>query len=474
MSSHPPELPAQVLSTIRKYNLVDPLDRILVGVSGGADSVALLLVFEELGFPVAAAHLNHGLRGAESDADEKFVQELAESYGIPFVSSRSSISLAEGNMEAAGRAARQEFFQKISAEYGYTKVAVAHTRDDRVETCLLHLFRGSGLEGMVSMAPLNGMTIRPLIESSHDDVRQYLNSRNQSWRMDATNADTRFARSRMRHNTIPAIAASFNPKLVETLSRTVELLQDEDAWMKCLAEEWLAAYSRSSKGEILIEAPALGVAPPALARRVIRQALRQIGSHLRDVTFDRIECVRDLLRDGMSGKTIQLQGKLVAERAFDKIVLRHIQETELEFTFELPIPGSLHVPELGKTFRAGITDARSFTEGSGSRERVFVDGESLGACVKIRNWKPGDYYKPVGWPGGKIKKLFQRAKVPRNQRSRWPVFVTDSTIVWVASFPVSREFAPGGNSQKIVALEAISDEPFLQPEPERRRSRSLF
>jgi len=94
-----------------------------------------------------------------------------------------------------------------------------------------------------------------------------------------------------------------------------------------------------------------------------------------------------------------------------------------------------------------------------------VDGESLGACVKIRNWKPGDYYKPVGWPGGKIKKLFQRAKIPRNQRSRWPVFVIDSNVVWVASFPVSREFAPGGSSQKIVALEAISDEPSCWPEP---------
>src|SRR6185369_13353844 len=131
MFSHQPELPAQVLSTIRKYKLVDPRDRILVGVSGGADSVALLLVLKQLGFTVGAAHLNHGLRGAESDTDEKFVQELAESYGVPFVSNQSSISLAEGNLEAAGRAARQEFFQRISAERGYTKIAVAHTRDDR-------------------------------------------------------------------------------------------------------------------------------------------------------------------------------------------------------------------------------------------------------------------------------------------------------------------------------------------------------
>jgi tRNA(Ile)-lysidine synthetase-like protein len=198
--------------------------------------------------------------------------------------------------------------------------------------------------------------------------------------------------------------------------------------------------------------------------------LRRIGSHLTDITFERIESVFQLLGDGRSGKTIQLQGKLIAEREFDKLVFRHIHEVEPEFLYDLPIPGTLHVPELGKVFRAGIVgsvgsmDASSIADESGDRNKVFVDGESLGAYVKIRNWKPGDYYKPVGWPGGKIKKLFQRAKVPRNQRSRWPVFVIDSTIVWVASFPVSREFAPGGSSQKIVALEAISDEPPNEPQ----------
>ena len=459
MSKELPELANQVLATIHKYSLAKSGDRILVGVSGGADSVALLLVLHQLGLTVGAAHLNHGLRGVESDGDEIFVETLAKAFEIPFFSKRVSISSLQGNLESAGRTARQEFFRKISEEHGYSRIAVAHTRDDRVETCLLHLFRGAGLDGMVSMAPFNGEIIRPLIESSHEDVRQYLISRNQSWRNDASNLDIRLARNRMRHNTLPSLAAAFNPNLADTLARTVELLQDEEALLRKLAEEWLATHSVRQGREIFIDAASLNDAPVALARRAIRLGLQTIGSQLADITFERIESVRNLLRDGMSGKTIQLQGKLLAERSFDKIILRHMQGTEPEFMYELPIPGSLHVPELGKTFRAGITDASLMERHSSSKDRVFVDGESLGACVKIRNWKPGDYYKPVGWPGGKIKKLFQRAKVPRNQRSRWPVFVIDSAVVWVASFPVSREFAPGGSSQKIVALEAIPDEP---------------
>ena len=128
----------------------------------------------------------------------------------------------------------------------------------------------------------------------------------------------------------------------------------------------------------------------------------------------------------------------------------------VEFEYDLPIPGTLRIPELGREFRAtclaGPRDEAGLSEGPA---RVLVDGATLGSCVKIRNWKPGDYYKPAGWPAGKVKKLFQRARVPRSQRGRWPLFVRDSTIIWVTSFPVSREFTPSAFSKKIVAFEAL-------------------
>jgi tRNA(Ile)-lysidine synthetase-like protein len=235
----------------------------------------------------------------------------------------------------------------------------------------------------------------------------------------------------------------------------VDLLQNEDAWMQEITANWVSSHTAYAPGVMSVDAESMRTIPVALARRVIRTMLRRTGSDLRDITFDRIEAVRELLASGKSGKTVQIPGQFVAERSFDRLILRQPQNDANEFDYVLPIPGAVHIPELGKTFRAGVVDGTVVPRASDNNERVFVDGGSLGPCVKIRSWKPGDNYKPVGWPGGKLKKFFQRTRIPRSQRSRWPVIVSDSTVVWVASFPVSREFAPSGRSQKIVTLEVF-------------------
>jgi len=190
----------------------------------------------------------------------------------------------------------------------------------------------------------------------------------------------------------------------------------------------------------------------ALVRRVLRGALRRAGSELHDVSFDHIENVRMLLEDGKSGKFVEIPGGLQVARDFSRLVFRRTVPAVADYEYELKIPGDVHIPELGKTFRAEIVELEA-SESPG--HRVFVDADSIGPYVRIRNWKPGDYYRPVGLPAGKLKRLFQRARIPRIHRLSWPVVVSDSTIIWVASFPVSREFAPRGRSQKIVAIEAL-------------------
>jgi tRNA(Ile)-lysidine synthase len=399
--------------------------------------------------------LNHGLRGVESDGDECFVVDLAAKLGVPAFTRRIEIGRADGNIEAVGRAARKAFFEELMAEHGFTRLALAHHRGDRVETFLLHLLRGAGTEGLASMMPATGVTIRPLIESSRPEIEEYLRSRSQSWRVDGSNDDTSFARNRLRHDVIPELARAFNPRIVETLSRTIELLDDEDAWMRQIAEDWFDRNSRIKEDEVRLDARALLAEHPALARRVIRMALRAAGSSLRDATFEHFERVRGLLQDGKSGKVVPLPGGVVASREFDALVFAPERPAALEFDYELMIPGSVRVPELQQSFRAKIVNGANVSLASGNT--AFVDGERLGGCVKIRNWKPGDYYRPQGLPAGKLKKLFQRARIPRSQRSCWPVFATSSAIVWVASFPVSRDFAPGGRTQKIVAFEALPD-----------------
>jgi tRNA(Ile)-lysidine synthase len=438
-----------IAATIARYRMLSVEDRILVGVSGGADSVGLLFALHQLGYRLGVAHLNHGLRG-DAIEDERFVVSLANSLSIPCFTARVAVRERGGNMEAEGRNARKEFFQSVAQQEGFTKIALAHNREDRVETFLLHLMRGAGSEGLVSMTPMSGMIVRPFIDTSRAEIESYLNSQNQPWRTDCTNTDISFARNRIRHQTIPELASSFNSRLIEGLARTVSVLHGEDQWMSDMTDAWLSQF-QSNKG---IDVEALRKVPTALARRVIRAGLRNAGSLLTNVTFDHVESVRTLLEPGKSGKVIPLPGGITAAREFEWLVFLNERETEArEFDYALSIPGIVRIPELKHAFRAELVEHA----GEPSDTRVFVDGSQLGACVTIRNWKPGDYYKPAGWPAGKVKKLFQSARVPRSKRNRWPVFVTNTTIVWVASFPVSREFIPGGHSEKIVAFETLPD-----------------
>jgi tRNA(Ile)-lysidine synthase len=438
-----------VRNTNRKYAMLQPPDRVLVGVSGGADSVCLALVLKELGYEIAIAHLNHGLRGADSDADEDFTKALAERFRVPFFSKK--VQLLAGNIEAGGREARREFLREIADCHEFTKIALAHTQNDRVETFLLNLLRGAGPEGLVSMSPVSDRIVRPLIETGRSEIEGYLLEQKEQWRTDQTNFDLGFARNRVRHVVIPDLSAEFNPKLVKTLTRTVEILQDEDAWMRAMAEVWLDENATNDHREFVIKVDRLTSAPAALARRVLRQALRRAGSELQDVSFDHVEAARSLIQAGKSGKIVEIPGGIQVAREFDRLVVRKASPAALEYEYQLKIPGQIHIPELRRVFRAEIVES---AEGQSPEGRVFVDAESVGAYVRIRNWKPGDYYRPVGLPAGKLKKLFQRARIPRSHRVNWPVVVADSTIIWVASFPVSREFAPRGRSQKIVAFEA--------------------
>lgn len=449
----------KVEQTIAKFGMIERESPVLVGLSGGADSVCLLLLLNELGYRLAAAHLNHGLRGAESDEDARFTKELAERLGLPFFSTTRDIRPQGHNLENAGRRARKEFFDYLAATQGFARIALGHTSDDRIETLFLNLLRGAGPDGLTSMEPVKDKTIRPLIETSRVEVESYLKSIGQNWRTDESNFQLRFARNQIRHSVIPDLRKRFNPNLSNGLARTIEILEDERLWMAKIAESWLAAHGICGPDEIVINCMALATEPVALQRRVIRTALKRAGSTLEDVSFDRIESARQLLQSGKSGKTIEMPGGFKVVRSFENLIVYASPVEIQDFEYRLQIPGEIHIPEAGTVFRCEILSKVVDENGENRAKlhacKIFADGGKLGPYVRIRNWKPGDYYRPVGLPAGKLKKLFQQARIPRHQRHRWPVVVMDSSIVWVASFPVSREFALDGQSQKIVAFEAI-------------------
>ena len=451
----PTMISTKIQHSIEKFHMCNRAAKILVGVSGGADSICLLVALKELGYRVAAAHLHHGLRGAEADGDEEFVRQFAADLAVPFYGKRVTLPMDRGNLEAAGRQARKDFFAGLVADHGFERVALAHNQNDRAETFLLNLLRGAGVDGLTSMEPVVGYIIRPLIETPRLEIEAFLRDRGINWRLDSTNLDSRFSRNRLRLSVIPELTRVFNPSLVDALTHTTEILRDENSVLSALVEAWLAENANRKEGVYVLDSAALAVEPVAIQRRVIRSALKRVRPEnpLRDVSFEHVETALGLLKPLQSGKTVEFPGGLTVSRSFDSLVVQSTAEPVVEFEYQLQIPGEIHIPELNRRFRAMIVeDTAALASNSG--ERVLADGDDLGQYVRIRNWKPGDYYRPVGLPAGKLKKLFQRARIPRNQRHRWPVFVAESSIIWVASFPISREFAPRGRCQRIVAFEA--------------------
>lgn len=274
----------RVLKTIARYGMLDNPMPVMAAVSGGADSVCLLHVLLEIGANlVGVVHVNHKLRAAESDADERLVCALAEKLRLPFYTTEARIDA--GNLEQAARLKRRQFFEQLISQGVATKIALGHTRDDQAETVLFRLLRGSGLSGLAGIHPVtpNGL-IRPLIGVAHAEILEYLRGRGLPWREDASNADLRFARNRIRHQLLPQLARDWNPNIADTLAQLGALAFEEERYW----EETLPVAS------VELSARSLQAMPRAAARRIVRRAIQAAKGDLKRIEFQHIERVLDM------------------------------------------------------------------------------------------------------------------------------------------------------------------------------------
>lgn len=439
----------RVRLTIDRYSMFTPADRILVGLSGGADSVALFRALHELGYPIATAHVNHGLRGEDASRDEDFVRDLASLFQIPIWVHRIAPGSLEGNIEAAARNERHRFLEQMARERGCPRIALAHNLHDRIETFWMHLVRGAGTDGLLSMQPVRGSVVRPLIELDRVAIEDYLRGIGQAWREDLTNRDTSRTRNRIRHELVPALKDRFNPRIDEAVLRTLSILEADHQALDEVCRHWIEIHGTYRHPDFVIPVQELAGLPIAMQRRAVRSALRKVQPDLMDLSYERVEAILGLV-SSQSGRLVEVPGGSRVERCFERLHFSKTPAQVAAYEYALPIPGEVHIPEAGRRIRATLVSSASGTSGNA----VFADGERLGAYVRIRGWKHGDFYSPVGQPAGKVRSLFQKAGIPRSQRSRWPVVVAGSSIVWVATFPVSREFAPGIDSGRLVAFEA--------------------
>ncbi len=468
-------LEEQALRTVRRFGMLQPGERVVVAVSGGADSVALLVCLQRLAarlqITVTAAHLHHGLRGREADADEAFVRGLCAQLDIELASEsapvRERARASKQNLEEAAREARYEFLRRTARQTGAAKIAVGHTLDDQAETVLLHFFRGSGAGGLSAIYPVvDGIIVRPLLETNRDDILRYLDSLAIRHREDSSNRDLRLRRNLLRHKWIPQLKRDFNPRLIETLAREADLARETSDFLETVS---LDAYQRLRspiRGGILLPIKDIGEMHPLMRKLVLRRALREVRGTLRGISSRHTESMVSLCLSGQSGQSAELPGGNLAVRRFKNLaILQSRPESGAPFQYVLKLPGRCCVAEAGLEIIGKNGDATLFSRlepdhalESERENRIaspffaVLDGDCLPEALVVRSRRPGDRY---GGPGHrKVKKMLIDAKIDLPSRSTLPVVAAGNAIVWIPGFKPARCFAARPDSSRCVILEA--------------------
>lgn len=465
-----PPLISRVRRALERDALIPPGARVLVAVSGGSDSVALLHVLHELGpamgFSLAGlAHLNHQLRGDDSDGDEAFCRDLAAGLDLPAAVQRTDIaalaSAQRASIEVAARRVRYRFLEQAAGRLDADIVATGHTRDDQAETFLLRLLRGAGATGLSAIPPRRGIFVRPLLDERRDDLRAYLAERGLTFREDATNADTRIPRNWVRHALLPILSVRLGGDLTDLLAREAGLLRDDGALLDEIGDEAARRIVRERpEGGVALAAKALQALPPALARRVVRRALGRTSPAFQGAAHvDRV--LEVAAQDGPTGP-VDLPGVRL-ERIGANVVLctreGRGRQTPVAFRYALPVPGRLVLAEAGVVIEADLVapdnpEAVAAQRVGADASKAVVDAAVAADGLWVRSRKPGDAYRPFGL--GRRKKLqdvFVDRKVPRDRRDRVPIVVdARDRIVWVAGIGPSDDVRVTEATQSVVTL----------------------
>ncbi len=462
-------LTARVLATLRRHDMLAPAGRVLIALSGGADSVALLLLLRELEQDgvltiAGAAHLNHQLRGAEADEDEAFCAALAGGLGVPFRAERTDVAARaraqKRSIEDAARSARYDFFERAAGELSGDVIAVAHTKEDQAETFLLRLLRGSGTRGLAAIQPRAGRVVRPLLDVAREDLRAYLASHGQAFRQDSSNADVRIPRNRIRHEVIPYLESHFSPRVTDVLAREAALARQDEEFLRGEAVK-LAARIVLTDGAVRIDVPGLRSAPRALSSRVTQAALQRLAGS-KSITFDHVARVLALADGAGEGRAVSLPGQY-AVRAGGTIVLRpgrsRVPAGANSFAFSLSIPGEveLRLQRLAVGAEPGPPpgdDTRRQSTWAGRGNEVGVATGALDLPLAVRSRRPGDRFRPLGAPGGrKLQDFLVDRKVARDERDSLPLVVDGrDRIVWVVGHAVAEDFRVTDPSQGVLLL----------------------
>ena len=440
----------KVSAFMDEYQMLQNGGRVLVGLSGGADSVALLCFLHDMAFrdpsiQIAAVHVNHMLR-EDAQRDEDFSRELCRKREIPFFAERADVAEVSRrkniSLEDAGRQERYRIFQKYRKRLCCDAIATAHHKDDAAETVLLRLLRGCGTEGLKGILPVReDGVIRPLLCVSKAEILDYLNQISQVYVTDETNFSCDYTRNKIRNELLPCLEREYNPGIKEALFRLSALASEDCACLEKRAETRFASLCKIWDGEARFSKKELQHEEPAIRSRLIRKAYQQLAG--KRLAYHHIKAAEKLLAN-QTGKQISLPGGILAEIQYDSFVMHPQSSAEKTFSFAITDGFSHLFAETGFRISARLSSQK---EAGKNLLSLPADGR-----ITVRSRREGDSMQLPGTGSKKVKDIFIDKKIPRSMRNVWPFITYQDEIVWMAGF-YKNEVRQNGKQYYIITIE---------------------
>lgn len=462
------DLEEKVLNTIYKYKMIEEGENVVLGLSGGHDSIFLLhmLIFarEEISFNLILAHVNHGVRGQDALRDEKFVKDLAEKLDLQYFSTRvDMVGLAkEKNIseEEAGRELRYGFFRDIIKKLGQGKIAVAHNRKDQAETLLMRIMRGTGIDGLKAMDFKVEDIIRPILDIDRWEIEKYIEDNNIATVLDGTNLETIYTRNKVRLELIPYIEENFNPNIVDTLFRLSENARLDSDFLEKYTNNIYANLLKGKKDSSLVfDSNSFENEDPSIKMRVIRKAIEDINNGLQGIEQVHIWAVIDLFHKKETGKMVNLPNGIVARVSYEDLIIEKNKEDQNKFAtidaykYNLKI-GRNDLKNYRLELVLEVLDREDKKLKNKSKNVEYFDYDKIKGFLSIRNRKAGDKFIPFGMKGSKkLKDYFIDEKIPRELRDRIPLLVDGNSIIWILGYRTSEVYKVDKNTKTFLKVE---------------------
>ena len=447
-----------IRNNIITNELIQSGDRVIIAVSGGPDSMALLHILKslagEMQFELVAAHINHGLR-PEAAEEQNFVVDQCRRWNVSCYTEELNVRelarQSKTSLEDAGRIARYRYLNALRTELGAQVIATAHHRDDVAETVLLHLLRGTGIQGLRGIIPRNGQIIRPLLPLGKEQLLTYLNEHDVKYCLDLSNTDPTFMRNRIRHQLIPELQREYNPRIVDSLNQLAELVRADNQLLEQEMERyWELVLIEADANTIIFDNISFSQLPLAAQRRLIRNAFSaltgQAGWEGQDV-----EKVVQLSKKMGSAKVLQLKKKVSVNKSYDKMVFTKTWQMPARFNLDIRIPGELSLAEGGSSYHFYLQDVEHYTP---QTEDICLDYDKISLPLVLRSRKEGDVFWPAGFSGHKkIKKYFIDKKIPCWERDLVPILAGKNDEIYaILGQCISQQAVVGPQTQTILVI----------------------